>query len=1132
MGNQQSSQPPEEPPKDLTPEQIKALRLKRLEETTQKSPPSSPVPPSNPPSSLLPSSLPPLSLQNPSSSLPPPASSLPPIFSPQKKEAEGTKGIAATLIRSPSPKNIKSFLDEKEDLNYKLSEIFSLNLCETKKEEKKNYFNIVTPIRLLDIANMDTYIEEILSSPANEGFFFKSQEEKVDYLFNALEKMDKYFLTTPPPLFLRTRLFNFIISLILTPSIYNINLSPPTLPSSSLPSPPPSLLFPPPSPPPPSSSSLFPSPLSLEERFFRRLLGVEPNLLEEFLRYLSVEFSSEDVEELIEGVFMKILGEVNANGGIDNVKPVVNALCFLDAILKVDYFMNYFIQKSRTFFPSKLTTGLDLQRQNILCSALSISTLPEESKAWELYWKDGGSIGRRREAERMVEVVREKLNEVGIIVFRIFDRVLKSNESNRCRLISFLFQIISLNKDKTKLFSFNSPITSKNGFLLNFLKLLLRLCLPFISDINKIQAKLDKVNVNFFDSKIICQLFQGIEPLNPEKCKEEGGGGIVVEIVDDRGRGAVGGGSGGAEVGVGVGRGVGKEGGVVGVGGAVEVGVGKEEGFNFITQIFFITTYFIHLVQIIYKNYFNFLVKLSDEAKTNQNSQQFALLVSYKFAYDVMIADPFLIENIIKTFAFCSMLSFHLLSFPPPSSSSSPPIFFTPTLSFAKLPLYFAEDMHEFLMILLQSMPEQIKKNETYFLVICHFMLVCMGNKNLITNPHIRAKFLIVLSILGGRKEEGGRREGGIFKHFLTKDAYFQKHLIDCLIEIFIDVEKTGSSNQFYEKFSYRNRFCELMAFILTEIGGGRKEEDEGEENNYRGRLKAFSLGNEEKMLQFYNLFLNDIIYLLDESLMKLKEIKIYEDSESSMNTLSFQERLEKKQNYEQTKKILKTFLDFLNAYYENISLMSSFVSDVLISEALREKIVFNLNYTIEALNGKNALELKVKNMKRLNFDPKFILKCIIQLYLNLSHEPVFLETIVKDERSFNPLTFEKTKNILIKNQLIDDDDIYAFDRLLNKLNQLLASQQATDELLRSPSLPDRFLDPIMSEIMKDPVLLPDSKVVVDRMTIIKHLLSDPTDPFNRKPLKKENLVEMPELKKEIEEWIGKMMGKGKKKGG
>lgn len=46
-----------------------------------------------------------------------------------------------------------------------------------------------------------------------------------------------------------------------------------------------------------------------------------------------------------------------------------------------------------------------------------------------------------------------------------------------------------------------------------------------------------------------------------------------------------------------------------------------------------------------------------------------------------------------------------------------------------------------------------------------------------------------------------------------------------------------------------------------------------------------------------------------------------------------------------------------------------------------------------------------------------------------------------------------------------------------------------------------------MNEVMKDPVLLPTSKVIVDRITIIKHLLSDNTDPFNRKPLTKDELV-------------------------
>ena len=54
---------------------------------------------------------------------------------------------------------------------------------------------------------------------------------------------------------------------------------------------------------------------------------------------------------------------------------------------------------------------------------------------------------------------------------------------------------------------------------------------------------------------------------------------------------------------------------------------------------------------------------------------------------------------------------------------------------------------------------------------------------------------------------------------------------------------------------------------------------------------------------------------------------------------------------------------------------------------------------------------------------------------------------------------------------------------------------------------------------MSDPVLLPTSKVVVDRSVIAKHLLSDPIDPFNRQPLQMVDVVPQTELREEIEAW-------------
>ena len=50
------------------------------------------------------------------------------------------------------------------------------------------------------------------------------------------------------------------------------------------------------------------------------------------------------------------------------------------------------------------------------------------------------------------------------------------------------------------------------------------------------------------------------------------------------------------------------------------------------------------------------------------------------------------------------------------------------------------------------------------------------------------------------------------------------------------------------------------------------------------------------------------------------------------------------------------------------------------------------------------------------------------------------------------------------------------------------------------------FSDPMMCELMEDPVLLPTSGKIMDRKHINRHLLSTPNDPFNRQPLTEEML--------------------------
>lgn len=50
--------------------------------------------------------------------------------------------------------------------------------------------------------------------------------------------------------------------------------------------------------------------------------------------------------------------------------------------------------------------------------------------------------------------------------------------------------------------------------------------------------------------------------------------------------------------------------------------------------------------------------------------------------------------------------------------------------------------------------------------------------------------------------------------------------------------------------------------------------------------------------------------------------------------------------------------------------------------------------------------------------------------------------------------------------------------------------------------------------------MLPDSRVVVDRSTIERHLLTSSTDPYSRSHLAADMLIPQPDLETKIAKWI------------
>ena len=161
-----------------------------------------------------------------------------------------------------------------------------------------------------------------------------------------------------------------------------------------------------------------------------------------------------------------------------------------------------------------------------------------------------------------------------------------------------------------------------------------------------------------------------------------------------------------------------------------------------------------------------------------------------------------------------------------------------------------------------------------------------------------------------------------------------------------------------------------------------------------------------------------------------------------------------------------------------------------------------------------------MKDFGDYEFDPAELVSVISQIYCHLGiRSDAFCSAVSRDGRSYTPQLFRLAEDVLVRigrSSIVD-----TIRQVAEKVARLAESQSVDDDLV--DKAPEEFLDPIMSSVMTNPVVLPSSRVTVDRSTIARHLLSDQTDPFNRSPLTMEDVLPNPELKDRIQRWIADM---------
>lgn len=522
--------------------------------------------------------------------------------------------------------------------------------------------------------------------------------------------------------------------------------------------------------------------------------------------------------------------------------------------------------------------------------------------------------------------------------------------------------------------------------------------------------------------------------------------------------------------------------------------------FGTITEFYFLCLCMFHYAWHGSRTTFLDLNRIITEMKKHKEpvyEQELKYYYKVYECYDVMLFDRARNRNLLRFCTLTMSLMFKWSGF----DGKHLPLPSPPNLLMRGLPELVVEDIGEFLLLLVEVTPDiysQWTKEECD--TCADFITICLSSPTHLTNPYLRAKQVEMLSYM-----VEGKAAVPVMQGALQYNPLPQMYILEALVQFYVDIEFTGSHNQFYEKFTYRHYATRVFMYLW------RFE-------HYRRQM--VESGATEAFMRFVNMLMNDSTFLYDESIAKLKEVKKYETLEDTRALTP-----EETKTYEQSQSICKYYFQQTNETLEKLEKLTDWNKAVFLKEGFVDRFASMLNYMLNSLNGKKSLDLKVKNMEAFNFKPMELLADIIKCYNHLSQDEGFLRGVVTDARSFSIELMEKTVRILNKRLVVSLEDRTAFERFVGTVRGQAQAAANLEDILGE--IPEEFQCPLTSEIMKTPVRLP-SGAVCDRSSIERHLLNDQHDPFNRQPLRIEEVEDDLELKAKIEAWISEKLAGSK----
>ncbi|XP_041129346.1 ubiquitin conjugation factor E4 B isoform X6 [Polyodon spathula] len=426
---------------------------------------------------------------------------------------------------------------------------------------------------------------------------------------------------------------------------------------------------------------------------------------------------------------------------------------------------------------------------------------------------------------------------------------------------------------------------------------------------------------------------------------------------------------------------------------------------------------------------------------------------------------------------------------------------------FAALPEFYIEDVAEFLLFIVQYSPLVLYEPCTQDIVT--FLIVFICSQNYIRNPYLIAKLVEVLFVTNPAVQPRTQR----FSEMMENHPLSIKQLVPALMKFYTDVEHTGATSEFYDKFTIRYHISTIFKSLWQNA------------SHHGTFMEEFNSG--KQFVRYINMLINDTTFLLDESLESLKRIhEVQEEmkNKEQWDLLPRDQQQSRQSQLTQDERVSRSYLALATETVDMFHILTKQVQKPFLRPELGPRLAAMLNFNLQQLCGPKCRDLKVENPEKYGFEPKKLLDQLTDIYLQLDCAR-FAKAIADDQRSYSRELFEEVISKMTKAGIKSTIAIEKFKLLSEKVEEIVARNSQSE--IDYSDAPDEFKDPLMDTLMSDPVRLPSGNIM-DRSIILRHLLNSPTDPFSRQNLTENMLESLPELKERIQAWMRDKLNAGR----